>query len=199
MGKSVWVWSILSKGILHVCENVCIHSASLLYGLLLRAIFTKTRARTIMIEKRFWERTCRADYQSPQSIFMDWPNHVQYCNFTNFLYVRWSMVLPKLKKTPKWQKYIERSRQHPRTPKFKRNQMLRDHPSPKICKNDSTRWQPSKWSPRGCNTWVNRSPRILSRLIQSCLLRGMRLTFLTQSNSAWHIIRLCFRACVLVS
>ena len=98
MGKSVWVWSILSKGILHVCENVCIHSASLLYGLLLRAIFTKTRARTIMIEKRFWERTCRADYQSPQSIFMDWPNHVQYCNFTNFLYVQWSMVLPKLKR-----------------------------------------------------------------------------------------------------
>ena len=45
----------------------------------------------------------------------------------------------EIKKTPKCKKHIERSRQHPPTPKFKRNRTLRDHShrnfnAPKICK-----------------------------------------------------------------
>ena len=55
----------------------------------------------------------------------------QYCNFTDF---RCSFILvfsvvngfTKIKKTPKCEKHIERSRQHPQTPKFKLHWMLRD-------------------------------------------------------------------------
>ena len=38
----------------------------------------------------------------------------------------------EIKKTPKFEKRIERSRQHPRTPKFKRNRKLRDRSLPKF-------------------------------------------------------------------
>ena len=38
----------------------------------------------------------------------------------------------EIKETPKWEKYMERSRQHPRIPKLKRNRTLRDRSSPKF-------------------------------------------------------------------
>ena len=37
----------------------------------------------------------------------------------------------EIKETPKWEKYMEWSRQHPRTPKLKENRTLRDRSSPK--------------------------------------------------------------------
>ena len=40
----------------------------------------------------------------------------------------------EIKKTPKWEKYVEWSRQHPRTPKLKRHRTLGVRSPPKICK-----------------------------------------------------------------
>ena len=38
----------------------------------------------------------------------------------------------EIKETPKWEKYMERSQQHPRIPKLKRNRTLRDRSPPKF-------------------------------------------------------------------
>ena len=38
----------------------------------------------------------------------------------------------EIKTTPKWEKYIDRSRQQPQTPKFKRTRTLRNRSLPKF-------------------------------------------------------------------
>ena len=50
------------------------------------------------------------------------------------LFSVFSMVnsFTEIKKTPKWEEYIEWSRQHPRTPKFKLSWTLRDRSLPKF-------------------------------------------------------------------
>ena len=55
----------------------------------------------------------------------------------NFGVVLFSVILvvngfTEIKKTPKWEKHMEWSRQHPRTPKFKLNRTLHDRSLPKF-------------------------------------------------------------------
>ena len=54
--------------------------------------------------------------------------------FSVVLFLVFSVVkgFTEIKKTPECEKHIERSRQHPRTPKFKRNRKLRDRLLPKF-------------------------------------------------------------------
>ena len=78
-------------------------------------------------------RTCQSDGS--------WSGTTAICTGTvilqNFGVVLFSVILvvngfTEIKKTPKWEKYIEWSRQHSRTPKFKLNRTLHDRSLPKF-------------------------------------------------------------------
>ena len=67
-----------------------------------------------------------------------------YCNFTNFrcrfifgIFGGQWFYFTEIKKTPKCEKHIERSRQHPRTPKFKLHQTRRDRSPPKFNRTEN--------------------------------------------------------------
>ena len=94
---------------------------------LIVAVFDYWQAKRQRYVSRLW-------FVAEACACQNYPSAVILQIFGVVLFSVFSVVngFTKIKKTPKYEKHIERSRQHPRTPKFKRNRMLRDRSPPKF-------------------------------------------------------------------